>query len=689
MKKTSRILSFFLLLLTFSVSLATSHAQKSASEAIALGKSAVALTGPWKFTIGDSPIDPATGKPLWADPAFDDSAWENVDLTPKSGAQNPINGIPDSVPGWTARGHAGYWGYGWYRVRLRIHSEPGTQFALEGPASVDDAYQVFANGSPIGHFGDFSSSNPGVYYAQPLMFPLPPATADSSGTSTIVIAFRIWMQPHTLLEGNFVGGFESAPLLGEASTITLVNQSQYNELFRAYLWQPLEVVVLGLLGLLAISLTLADRSDRVYLWIGGLLLVYAADAFSGTLATITTRVTSHFDVVFHEFILLSGGYACWVMIWRLWFRQRRPVWMPWALIPIVLVLIAANAVAENFFISLAGTRYVDIAVVVSLIMRLAIAAFLLFIVMKAIREQGIEGWLVLPAVLLSTTTQFAREIRSLGVAVVWFPFGVQINLTVASHLLFVLVLAILLVRRLVLSIRRQRLMALDVKQAQEVQQVILPEALVSVPGLAIESEYRPALEVGGDFFQIIPHPADGSVLIVAGDVAGKGLKAGMLVSLIVGAIRTAAESDPDPSTLLRILNRRLLGRGDARATCLALRIESDGRVTLANAGHMPPYLNDQELDLEGSLPLGLLEDLEPSTLSFDLRPNDRLLLLSDGVAEATDEKGALFGFDRIIELLHTKPTAARIALVAQSFGQCDDISVIAVTRLHVAQPALV
>jgi serine phosphatase RsbU (regulator of sigma subunit) len=83
-----------------------------------------------------------------------------------------------------------------------------------------------------------------------------------------------------------------------------------------------------------------------------------------------------------------------------------------------------------------------------------------------------------------------------------------------------MVLFVLLVRRLLLSVRLQREMALDVKQAQEVQRVLLPEML-NVPGLTIESEYRPAREVGGDFFQIIPHTTDGSVLIVAGDVAEK------------------------------------------------------------------------------------------------------------------------------------------------------------------------
>ena len=136
-------------------------------------------------------------------------------------------------------------------------------------------------------------------------------------------------------------------------------------------------------------------------------------------------------------------------------------------------------------------------------------------------------------------------------------------------------------------------MALDVKQAQEVQQVILPEARQVLPGLTIESEYRSAREVGGDFFQIIPHKTDGSLLIVAGDVTGKGLKAGMLVALLVGAIRSTSDWSTDPMVILKALNERLVGRSDAQATCLALRIASDGAVTLANAGHIAPYLNGQ------------------------------------------------------------------------------------------------
>jgi serine phosphatase RsbU (regulator of sigma subunit) len=269
-----------------------------------------------------------------------------------------------------------------------------------------------------------------------------------------------------------------------------------------------------------------------------------------------------------------------------------------------------------------------------------------------------------------------------------FPFGVQVPPVNIAEFLVAAVIALLLLRRLLQSIKRQREIALDVKQAQEVQQVILPEARLALPGLTIESEYRPAREVGGDFFQIIPHKTDGSLLIVAGDVTGKGLKAGMLVALLVGAIRSIAQFDLDPTLMLWSLNQRLMGRSDAQATCLALRIASDGAVTLANAGHMAPYLNGEPVAMEGALPLGMIESAEFSLMHFELKPDDKLVLMSDGIAEATDAEGHLFGFERMHELLRRAKSAAEVANAAQSFGQEDDISVISVTRTLVIEPAL-
>jgi hypothetical protein len=225
-------------------------------------------------------------------------------------------------------------------------------------------------------------------------------------------------------------------------------------------------------------------------------------------------------------------------------------------------------------------------------------------------------------------------------------------------------------------------MAGEMQAARRVQQYLIPAQLPHTPGFAIESEYRPAREVGGDFFQVLPRPADGSLLIVVGDVAGKGVEAGMLAALIVGAIRTAVEFTSEPEHILSLLNKRLQGRG--LVTCLALRIETDGAVTLANAGHLPPYLNGQEMAIEGSLPLGAAAGIEFPVSRFQLAESDSLILMTDGVAEAQDAQGRLFGFERIRELLRDGTGGAALAAAAQNFGQQDDITVLTIQFAPVA-----
>ena len=199
------------------------------------------------------------------------------------------------------------------------------------------------------------------------------------------------------------------------------------------------------------------------------------------------------------------------------------------------------------------------------------------------------------------------------------------------------------------------------------------------------SEFRPAEQVSGDFFQIVPHQCDGSLLIVVGDVNGKGLRAGMLVALLVGAIRSTAQFDCEPAVMLDALNKQLIGRGDAIATCMALRIGADGETVLANAGHLPPYLNGEALSVEGSLPLGMIEGAAFSNSRFKVNEGDHLILISDGIAEARNAAGELFGFERVQDLLRDGKTVAEVANAAQSFGQDDDISAIAVTRTVAAK----
>jgi serine phosphatase RsbU (regulator of sigma subunit) len=103
-------------------------------------------------------------------------------------------------------------------------------------------------------------------------------------------------------------------------------------------------------------------------------------------------------------------------------------------------------------------------------------------------------------------------------------------------------------------------------------------------------------------------------------------------------------------------------------------------VTLANAGHLAPYLNGVEIQMEGALPIGMLAEADFPVMHFKLSPGDTLMLMSDGVAEAQDAHKKLFGFERIGEMLQRPISAAALASAAQEFGQEDDILVLRIQR---------
>jgi serine phosphatase RsbU (regulator of sigma subunit) len=225
----------------------------------------------------------------------------------------------------------------------------------------------------------------------------------------------------------------------------------------------------------------------------------------------------------------------------------------------------------------------------------------------------------------------------------------------------------------------------EMAAAREVQMVMLPESGGSIPGYSLESLYRPADQVGGDFFQILP-AGNGGLLIVLGDVAGKGLPAAMLVSMLVGSIRILAEDTHDPVQILQKLNERLTGRTRGGfSTALAAFLAKDGRATIANAGHLSPYLNGREIELQGALPLGIVSGVQYVSSSFEFPPGSRLTFISDGVVEAQNQSGELFGFARA-EAMSREPAAA-ILKAAADFGQSDDITVVTIERQATSEAA--
>jgi hypothetical protein len=220
----------------------------------------------------------------------------------------------------------------------------------------------------------------------------------------------------------------------------------------------------------------------------------------------------------------------------------------------------------------------------------------------------------------------------------------------------------------------------EMAAAREVQRVMVPEDLPPTTGFVIESVYIPAAEVGGDFFQVIPLKS-GRTLVVIGDVSGKGLRAAMIVSMIIGILRTVSGFIEEPAGILAELNSRLYGRTHGGfVTCVAARLEERGRLVLANAGHPPPYLNGTAVPFSGSLPLGLNESTAYEQTSLQMHVGDVAVLLTDGIAEAQNNQGELLGFPRIESLLHAGASAKNIAEAAQQHGQNDDITVISVVR---------
>jgi serine phosphatase RsbU (regulator of sigma subunit) len=218
----------------------------------------------------------------------------------------------------------------------------------------------------------------------------------------------------------------------------------------------------------------------------------------------------------------------------------------------------------------------------------------------------------------------------------------------------------------------------ELEAARTVQQVLIPEEIPAIPGLAIECVYKPAGQVGGDFFQIIPTPDNGA-LIVIGDVSGKGMPAAMAVSLLVGTVRTLAHYTQRPAEILTAMNLRMLGRSKhGFTTCLVLRLDQDGDATISNAGHLAPYQGSVELVIESGLPLGLSAEAKYTESAFHVGPGEELTLETDGVAEARAKTGELFGFERTASIAIL--SAQHIAATAQAFGQQDDITVLKIRR---------
>jgi hypothetical protein len=611
------------------------------------------LNGIWLVHAGDDPA--------FARPDFDDSHW-----TPFDSKTSITTVFPNSHPEIV-----------WYRTRVRVNPTQAGLGIME--QTISHAFELYVDGEPIMISGRIKPSIPYTMNAK-LLAPIPDRMT-ASGTLAVALRVRIsstdWQgQDPGYFGANLTIGLESA--LYQQIWLSAIGENFFSAFDSFFLFS---------IGLVALVLFVSQRNQSEYLSIFGLGLVRILQFPFHAVSTFH-NVPIAFQIVSTAVSIASP--ILWISIYFEIVRQRTS----WSFRIFLILAGVGNAWSNLGGILPQPPGNYALLVNLPFILMLAVVLPILLIIhlRRGNREAGI---LLIPALLFSLFIYILYALNLLFAVPAWRPFALRgiafitnyqagpftLSLNSISGILSTLSLAIIMLLRSTRMSRRQAILEGELAAAQQVQQVLLPAEIQTVPGFEIETAYQPAQQVGGDFFQIIPTPHNG-LLLVVGDVAGKGLPAAMMVSLLVGAIRTAAEDTLAPELLLARLNERLVGRSSGGfSTALAAHIGADAKVTIANAGHLPPYLDGREIDLPGALPLGIVSGVRYEPQSFYLPPGSRLTFYSDGVIEAQSPTGELFGFDRGREISTESATA--IVAAAQHFGQSDDITVVAITRTAV------
>jgi hypothetical protein len=193
----------------------------------------------------------------------------------------------------------------------------------------------------------------------------------------------------------------------------------------------------------------------------------------------------------------------------------------------------------------------------------------------------------------------------------------------------------------------------ELDEARRIQAALLPQSLPALSGHSIAALWQPAREVAGDYYDVLPLSGNRVALCIA-DVAGKGMPAALLMSNLQATVKAFAASDPDPAELCERVNRAFAGNlapGRFITLFYGCFEPHSGRLVWANAGHNPPLVLRADgtttwLSASGPL-LGPFADAQFAAEAIDLFPGDRLILYTDGVTEAMDAAGDLFGEERL------------------------------------------
>jgi phosphoserine phosphatase RsbU/P len=590
----------------------------------------VDLSGEWRMKVADDPA--------FARPDFDDSRWEPITLpgAPNMGARSATR---------------------WLRRAFTIPPGAETGDLVLTIGGFSATYEVYFNGVRI---GDVSAGlNAPVYYARARLFAVPAGLA-LAGNRNAVALREVSHQPEN---GTRAPDRNAGPYLLTSRLNAPVNAPLADREERLQLNTPglVAAVLNGLFTVLLLLLWVGER-DQMPLLRLALFLACASLMRFGEFASVYGDYSSGSPVASTR-ILLAVSLFILMLIVQDHFEIRSRAFRVLALAPIAMELTPPDW-------TLLGLQIREDALSIYLYAAVALQAFWL-----VRRWNQYRGRRAILTTLTAVTALFTTRVPSKYQLVQGgFEFaGYRFRMFDTAVAVLTLVLIALLLRKLAADRREKQRLAAEVEAARAIQQLLLPASENKSGPFEVSAVYEPAQEVGGDLHWM-RYAADGSLLVVVGDVSGKGLKAAMLVSVSVGILRN--EKSMSPAAVLRALNQGLAGRtGGGFVTCCCARFDPDGTVTLANAGNPAPYCDGDEVETAGSLPLGIGDDADYPEIAIRGR---YFTFVSDGVIEAEDPKRNLFGFDRTRQL-SGKP-AREIAAAAKAWGQNDDITVVTVRR---------
>jgi PAS domain S-box-containing protein len=237
----------------------------------------------------------------------------------------------------------------------------------------------------------------------------------------------------------------------------------------------------------------------------------------------------------------------------------------------------------------------------------------------------------------------------------------------------------------------------ELRVARLIQHTLLPKSLPELPGYDVAVYYRPAEEVGGDFYDFLELP-EGRLGLVVGDVTGHGVPAALMMANTQSVLRAVAQrGGSEPGRILAEVNEVLWTYMPPNmfVTCFCGILDPEsGRFRYANAGHNLPYSRQEGMAVElraTGMPLGLMPAMSYEEKEITLKSGESVLLYSDGLVEAHDPRREMFGTPRLEKFVGAHPGGATLidSLLAEleqftgdEWEQEDDITLLTLQRFH-------